>query len=96
MVFRSTSSLLLVDGKPGELRECPVGFVLRECPQVYDAIAAHSYADNGCFNPIDSPLWLQEMVRVAGSERARHSEAKETSDRGRRDADMGARALSRG
>ena len=32
-VFRSTSPHLLCGGKPGELRECPVGLVLREARQ---------------------------------------------------------------
>lgn len=96
MLFRSTSPLLLKNEKPDELRECPVGFVLRECPQVYDAITAHAYSENGCFNPLESPPWVQEMVRVVGSERARHRDNERSRVQGQRDAAIGQRVLSNG
>lgn len=96
MVFRSTSPLLVNDGKPAELRECPVGFVARECPQAYDAILAHTYSDNGCINPLEMAPWGQEMIRIVGSERARHREAERAGNIARNDAAIGAKVLGNG
>ena len=95
-VFRSTSPSLLCDGKPGELRECPVGLVLREAPYVYKAISAASHVDNGSSDPTAAPTWLQSMMRVVGSERARHRELKDKNRTTAGDADHARQVVNRG
>lgn len=79
MAFRFTSPELyrmekddaVEDGAYSLLRSCPVGRILSDGPYVYDAIAAHSYAEAGALNPLEATQWLQQALRVVGSERAR-------------------------
>lgn len=93
MAFRFSSPDLREEDRI--LRECPVGAVLREAPYVYGAINAHAYAENGAFNPLESPLWLQAALRIVGSEKARHLEAKMEEDRVKRDSKRGMAVRSR-
>ena len=96
-VFRSTSLHLMgPDKKPSELRECPVGIVLREAPYIYDAINSWQYVDSGALNPLVSPSWLREILRVVGSEKARLHELRDRPNQGAADAEYGRRVLARG
>jgi hypothetical protein len=95
-VFRSTSPQLLVNGKPGELRECPVGRVLREAPYVYKALGAQACVENGSLNPLTAPTWLQEAMRVVAAERARLRELATPDRTGEADAAHARRVVGRG
>lgn len=86
---------MLKDGKPAELRECPVGLVLREAPYVYKAISFASHVENGATDPERAPSWVREMGGVVSSERARLRELKRDTERGSADAEY-ARRVSRG
>ena len=73
---RTTSPLLAKNGQPAELRECPVGAVLREAPYLYDAIGMCSHLENGAVSPLALSPWHAAVARVVFSERARHRDAK--------------------
>jgi hypothetical protein len=73
------------------LKECPIGKVLRETAWVYDAINAFSYAENGAFNPLDSPTWLQQAMSVVGSEKERCRRMKDEDQKTKRDCAYGKR-----
>ena len=86
MAWRFTSPLLNHEMPESALiRECPVGLVLRDGPHVYDLISAHSYAENGALNPLDSPSYLQAGIRVVASERARLRELADADRQTKRD-----------
>ncbi len=53
------------------LRECPTGYVLREAPWVYRAIAASGHVENGAVDPYKLSSWAREAMTVVGSERTR-------------------------
>lgn len=98
--FRFTSPLLYererVEEAPGKytvLHECPVGYVQREAPHIYRAIAAHSYAENGSLNPLESPGWLQQAIGVVGSEKERLRRMADEERKSKGDANYGQRAL---
>jgi hypothetical protein len=92
-VFRSTSLLLADHGKPAELRECPVGRVLREAPYVYKAISHATHVANGATDPANAPSWLQGLTQVVLSERARLRELNQDKDRGASDAEQARRVM---
>jgi hypothetical protein len=97
MVWRYTSPMLDSMGPDAAvLRECPVGLILREGPHVYDAIAAHAYAENGALNPLDSPPYLQSAIRVVASERARLRELADADRQTKKDQAYLGKALRRG
>jgi len=50
---------------------------------VFDAIAVHAYAENGCLSPLDLSPWAQAVIRVVGGEKARLTEAKQEMDKAR-------------
>ena len=95
-VFRSTSPRLACGGRPGELRECPVGYVLREAPYVYKAITAATHIENGASDPTAVPTWLQGMVVAVSSERARHRELRDKNRVSASDADCARQVVGRG
>jgi hypothetical protein len=100
MAFRSTSPHLQPkDGKEVEgrdiVRECPVGMVLRETPHVYDAVSAASNTESGAINPLEVPRWLQDSLRIVGSERGRLFDIKQQQRRSAGDAAYAARAVGR-
>jgi hypothetical protein len=86
MAFRFTSPLLAQDESKMILKECPIGRIKRDGSHVYDAISAFSYAENGCFNPLDMSMWFQQASRVIGSEKSRLFEMKQKDERVRSDA----------
>lgn len=86
-VFRYTSPYLQ-DGDD-MLNECPVGKIMRESPHVYDAIAAHTYSENGALNPLECSPWLQAAIRVVGSERGRLEDMRQEEQRNKVDAKRG-------
>ena len=95
--FRSTSLRLLRQGKPDEIRECPVGLVLREAPYLYNAINATTHVENGASDPTKVPVWLQEIMKVASAERFRlHDLERATKTRGTSDAEYARQVVSRG
>lgn len=71
------------------LQECPVGVILREAPHVYEAIAAHSYAETGAFNPLESPTYLRQAFGVISSEKSRLREMEMQARRGANDSKFG-------
>lgn len=77
------------------LRECPVGAILRETPYIYEAVSAQSYAEAGAFDPSTKPTWLQEAMRIVGSERSRLWDIKRERERSSRDAAYAAKVLGR-
>jgi hypothetical protein len=91
-IFRFTSPLLY-ERNAGVLRECPVGYVLRNAPHVNRAVNAQSYAENGALNPLDCPTWLQQAMTVVSSERTRLREMKDTGASGKSDSNYGQRVL---
>lgn len=95
-MFFSTSPYLLHKGKPAELRECPVGAVLRESPHVYDVIGAYGTGEHIGPSILQEPLWLQHAFRVVGSERNRLMDLERTNDKAKHDAAYGARVRRRG
>lgn len=91
--YRYTSPYLAQLGDDGILRECPVAVVDRECPQVYDAIGAHAYAEHAGLAALEAPRWLQHALRVIGAEKARLYDLKQADERAKRDARHGASVL---
>lgn len=66
------------------MRECPVGYILRECSYVYDLLDAAVVADNTGLDFLSAPRYLQHAVRLISSEKYRVSELKRKEDRARR------------
>jgi hypothetical protein len=95
MAFRFTSPALNKEG-PFILRECPLGYVLRAAPYLFDAISAQSLLESGAFDLLRSPMWLQRICRVIGSEKARLFDAKQKDQQTKRDAKIAQGVLSRG
>lgn len=75
MVWRFSSQILGEDEML--LKECPVGKVLRETPDIYAAIETQSYAETGAVSLDSLSPWMAAGVRFASSERARLWEIKE-------------------
>lgn len=92
-MFRSSSPHLEKEHR--ELRECPVGSILRETPYIYSAIAASVYADNGSLNPLESPIWLQHAMRIVASERERLRELSNKDKATKSDSAAAGAALRR-
>lgn len=90
-VFVSSSPFIATKGAPARIYECPVGMVLREAPQAYDAIAAYGSGEQIGPSMLREPLWLQHAFRVIGSERARHHSMDDADRRAANDAKFGAR-----
>lgn len=93
MVFRFTSPNLSNEEKL--LRECPVGMILRETPQIYDAIYAHSVSAGSGLEILNSPQWLQSALNVIAVERDRLKEMADRDAQAARDAQIGKRAIRR-
>lgn len=75
------------------LKECPVGYVLRNAPQTYDVLAVSSWVDKGCLNPMDTPKWLQDALRVVVSEKGRLAKQRQESESSKSQSDYGIRAI---
>lgn len=78
------------------IRECPTGYVLREAPQVYKAIAATAYVENGAVNPYTLSHWAQEAMSVVGSEKSRLRAIEDENRKLDRDKAYGRHALKAG
>lgn len=78
------------------LNECPTGAILRETPYIYEAIAYHSYAENGALDPSAQTPWIQEVMRVVGSEKSRLYDLEQKKRKGASDALYGASQLKGG
>lgn len=88
-----TSSPTLFGGPHGALRECPVGYLQREAPWVWDALAAAAYAENAGLEVLRQSAFLQQALRIIGSEKTRHRESAARVDRGKSDARHAKRML---
>lgn len=99
--FRFTSPLLYEreerekakQGTHTIINECPVSYVLRHEPHVYEAINAHAYVENGALNPLTTPPWLRQAIGVVGSERERLRRLGEKKKQSSSDSNYGARTL---
>ena len=89
MAFRFTSPALKEEDRL--IKECPVGVIFKESPYVYNALNAYAHSENGCFNPLESPLWLQDAFCVIASEKARLQKIKDEERRSKRDSKYGMR-----
>jgi hypothetical protein len=69
------------------LRECPVGAILREAPQVYECIAAYSFVENGALDPRHESQWLQDGIRIVSAEKSRLQDVKDSQRKSKQDAD---------
>lgn len=90
--FRFTSALMVELGTD-VLRECPTGYVLRNAPYIYRAIAAASHVENGAVDPYTLSHWAREAIGVVGSERARLREIENENRELNRDRVAGRRTL---
>jgi hypothetical protein len=75
------------------LYECPVGYVLREAPHVYDILDRCSMAER--MTPTEAarvPQYMQRAMRLYGSEVNRLSALRDSSNVAARDAKAAERA----
>lgn len=67
----------MIPEKEAIIRECPVGRVMRESPDVYAAIELEAYGEVGAFDPLKLSPWMAAGVRTASNERGRLWQVKE-------------------
>jgi hypothetical protein len=77
------------------MRECPVGYLLREAPWAFDAVRAYCCAESAGFTLHQQSQWLQDAVNIVGSEKERHRELRQQNQQTRQDAEYASRVLRR-
>jgi hypothetical protein len=75
------------------LRECPVGYTLREHPWLYEAISYATHIENGAMDPTRCSAYLSSAVRVIMSERSRLRDERERKRQAEQDSKIAARRL---
>jgi len=79
------------------LRECPVGFILRTTPHIYDMIELASQSEHTSLVEIArSPRALQQAIRLVRSERNRLDELRQVERESKQAAKVGARVRKNG
>lgn len=91
MCFRFTSPRLAV--KDQTIKECPVGVVLRETDYIYDALNAHAYADKAGLDILNASPWLQSVMHIVSSEKARLWDMAEAERKSKGDAALTRKAI---
>ena len=79
------------------LRECPVGFILRTTPHIYDMLELTSQSESTSMVELArSPRALQQAVRLVRSERNRLNELRQIERESKQAAAVGARVRKHG
>jgi hypothetical protein len=89
-VHKWTSPLL--QSKECDLHECPIGYLWREAPWVWDAIEAAGLAENA--SPTEwakQGKWYRHCVRLVRSERVRLEEERQENVRAQQASKYGMR-----
>lgn len=74
------------------LYECPVGLILREGPQIYDAIEVANLSEN--MTPTEMrrlPVYMTGVMRLVASERSRLRDIKDRQEIAKRNSEYGMR-----
>lgn len=98
--YRFTSPALQGKSKDHDdsiMYECPVGYILREAPFVYDLLDAAVVTEHAGLDFLSSSRYLQHAVRLISSEKSRTSELRRSQSkqrsRGSRDSSYAAKVL---
>ena len=79
------------------MKECPVGYILREAPHIYGIMDFLCLGEN--MSPLDfarMPRYFQQMLRVYQNEIARHRIAENKQREAQRHADIATRMVRNG
>lgn len=88
-----TSSPMLHGTELDIMRECPVGYLLREAPWAFDAVRAYVFAESAGFTVHQQSQWLQDAINIVSSEKERHRQLRQQSNQTKSDASYASRVL---
>lgn len=91
-VYRSTSPTLH-DTPDDKLYECPVGYLLREAPWVFDIVHVAACCEHAGFDVLRQSAFTQCASRLVLSEVGRHRERRMAHRQAKSDAGYGAAVL---